>query len=537
MSKRRPSDEQLRSALSLVSPPPMQQEARLAPSDPIIAMPMKVDIHQIELYDRNPRRSRNSAYEDIRESVRAQGLKQPLVITRRPGASRYMLKHGGNTRLSVLKELHAETGDRRFQTADCVFEPWKGETDVLVSHIVENEVRGSLSFVDKARAVREAAAMLEVDSGEKLSLRQLSDALRERGFRISAGMISKCFYALDTLLQAIPVALDAGIGRPQIEKLRQLQSAGQQLWHRHQLGTAEMFEAVFVEALAKIDGEEWSHEAAWRSVEVALAQAASAPLNRIAAELDAVLASDGRSEDDSPAAAYSTRPEQAPEPTRDRIEDFAGATHISDAARAKPSNVGSSATRGGTPASENGDRSAADDPSRPAHANPTPESRGASNANVPELRKRMFDAAHRAAAELGLAPCVTPYSYGAGYLVTQFPPQGFVHGDPSLVQATSWWWWFLVSMSETLDVPVAQARKVFPADSPVVQVHVMGDEQARYEVMFTQAGAPDVSRFGLCVLSQMSPGLLHAYRQLEDGYRSLTVIYRQLGSAFHAPEA
>lgn len=200
-----------------------------------------------------------------------------------------MLNHGGNTRLAVLKELHAETGDRRFQTADCVFEPWKGETDVLVSHIVENEVRGSLTFVDKARAVREAAAMLEADSGEKLSLRQLSDALRERGFRISAGMISKCFYALDTLLRAIPIALDSGIGKPQIEKLRQLQNAARQLYDNHQLGSAEMFEAVYVEALAKVDGEEWSHGAAWRSVEVALAQAASAPLNRIAAVLDAVL--------------------------------------------------------------------------------------------------------------------------------------------------------------------------------------------------------------------------------------------------------
>lgn len=166
-----------------------------------------------------------------------------------------------------------------------------------------------------------------------------------------------------------------------------------------------------------------------------------------------------------------------------------------------------------------------------------PEGRGASAADVPELRQRMFDAAHRAAAELGLAPCVMPYQHGAGYLVTQFPPQGFVHGDPNLVQATSWWWWFLVSMSETLEVPTSQARKVFPADSPVAQVHVMSDEQARYEVMFTQAGAPDVSRFGLCVLSQMSNGLLHAYRQLEDGYRSLTALYRQLGSAFHAQEA
>lgn len=537
MSKRRPSDEQLRSALSLAGPPPMQQEARLAPSDPVIAMPMKVDIHQIELYDHNPRRSRNSAYEDIRESVRAQGLKQPLVITRRPGAQHYMLKHGGNTRLAVLKELHAETGDRRFLTADCVFEPWKGETDVLVSHIVENEVRGSLTFVDKARAVREAAAMLEADGGEKLSLRQLSEALRERGFRISAGMISKCFYALDTLLQAIPIALDSGIGKPQIEKLRQLQIGAKLVWDNHQLGSAEMFEAVFVEALAKVDGEDWNHESAWRSVEVALAQAASAPLNRIAAELDAVLASGGRGEDEPHPVADLGFVSQVARPAPDRLEDFAGAANLGDVLRTKPSSDERTEAAASAPSSREG--SGPPPRERPNLSSAVPEtaSHGISGAGVAELRQRMFDAAHRAAAELGLAPCVTPYRQGAGYLVTQFPPQGFVHGDPNLVQATSWWWWFLVSMSETLEVPANQARKVFPSDSPVVQAHVMNDEQARYEVMFAQAGAPDVSRFGLCVLSQMSSSLLHAYRQLEDGYRALTAQYRQLGGAFHAQEA
>ena len=36
-----------------------------------------------------------------------------------------------------------------------------------------------------------------------------------------------------------------------------------------------MFEAVFVEALAQADGENWNHENAWRSVEVALAQRGS----------------------------------------------------------------------------------------------------------------------------------------------------------------------------------------------------------------------------------------------------------------------
>ncbi len=528
MSKKRPSDEQLRSALNLGVAAPVQQEARLAPSDPVISMPMKVDIRQIDLYDRNPRRSQNSAYEDIKESVRAQGLKQPLVITRRPGAERYMLKHGGNTRLTVLKELHAETGDRRFQQADCVFEPWQGETDVLVSHIVENEVRGSLTFIDKARAVREAAAMFEADTGSKLSLRQLSDALRDRGFRISAGMISKCFYTLDTLLQAIPMALDSGIGKPQIEKLRQLQTGAKQVWDNHRLGSVEMFEAVFVEALAQADGENWNHENAWRSVEVALAQRANEPLNRIAAELDALLVGGVGSEEEAGATP------NAPAPLQDRLEDFGPPTEERRTPVAAP-------VTGSRPAAptDNASRSGTRE-SSPAQVFPVETPSAASGGDAPDsaerLRQRMFETAHRAAAELGLAPCVTRYAQGAGYLVTQFPPAGFVHGDPSLVQATSWWWWFLVSMSETLEVPPQQARKVFPPDSPVAQAHVMNDEQARYEAMFAQAGAPDVSRFGFCVLTQMSASLLTAYRQLEDDYRALGEWSRQRGHSFHAQE-
>ncbi|GAC1626366.1 MAG: hypothetical protein NVS9B10_14210 [Nevskia sp.] len=532
MSKKRPSDEELRSALNLGAVTQQQQESPLAPSDPIISMPMKMDIRQIELYDRNPRRSQNSAYEDIKESVRAQGLKQPLVITRRPGADRYMLKHGGNTRLTVLKELLTETGDRRFQTADCIFEPWKGETDVLVSHIVENEVRGSLTFVDKARAVREAAAMLEADSGDKLSLRQLSEALRERGFRISAGMISKCFYALDTLLQAIPTALDAGIGKPQIEKLRQLQIGARQVWDNHRLGSDEMFDAVFIEALAKADGEDWSHENAWRNVEFALSQRANAPMNRIAAELEAVLVGNAAGDEELAVPPITSSLAQ------DRLEDFGPRTE--GRPRAVP--IPATESQGSAPAPAAVPPSSAEEVSyqKPKQVFPleTPPAAPASSTedSAEKLRQRMFETAHRAAAELGLAPCVTRYPQGAGYLVTQFPPAGFVHGDPNLVQATSWWWWFLVSMSETLEVPPVQARKLFPADSTVAHAHVMPDEQTRYEAMFAQAGAPDVSRFGFCVLTQMSASLLRAYRQLEDDYRALGECNRQRGQSFHAQE-
>lgn len=530
MSKKRPSDAELRSALNLGIEPPQQQEARLAPSDPMMAMPMKVDIAQIALYDRNPRRSRNSAHEDIKESVRAQGLKQPLVITRRPGAPTYMLKHGGNTRLAVLKELFAETGERCFQMADCLFEPWKGETDVLVSHIVENEVRGSLTFLDKARAVREAAVMLEADGGEKLSLRQLSDALRERGFRISAGMISKCFYALDTLAQAVPLALEAGIGKPQIERLRQLQTGAKQVWDNHRLGSADLFEAAFRESLVKADREDWRHEDAWRAVELTLSQRANIPLNRVAAELEAVLAGSGSGDEDSPSAA--TTPLQA------RTTAAQEAAPTRNAGREEPATGTRPATRPANAAASTGDPVAP--PGDPTKVFPLETPATQQEPETPEpatrLRERLYEAAHRAAAELGLAPCVSRYEQGAGFLVTEFPPEGFVHGDPQLVQATSWWWWFLVSISETLEMPAALARKLLPTGCAVGKAHLIADEQARYDAMFSKAGAPDVSRFGLCVLSEMSNSLLRCYRQMEDDYRTLIGLKRQRGESLHAQE-
>lgn len=135
-----------------------------------------------------------------------------------------------------------------------------------------------------------------------------------------------------------------------------------------------------------------------------------------------------------------------------------------------------------------------------------------------------------------MALCVTGYERGAGYLVTQFPPEGFIAGDANTVQSTSWWWWFLVSMSNTLEVPPALVAKAFPNGSPVASAHAIADEQARYEAIFSQAGAPDVSRFGLCVLSQMGSKQLSAYRQLEDDYCALLESYRQLNAPFHGQE-
>lgn len=284
---RKPSDADLRTALTVGH---FGSDAGpLPPADPLTPTAMVVLIGQIDSYDRNPRIAPNEKYEELKESIGLNGLRQPLVITRRPGAARYMPKHGGNTRLVILKELLIETGDARFAAANCLFEPWSSESDVLVGHLVENEMRGDLVFIDKARAIRDARLLIEQETGTSLSQRQLAEVLRGRGYRASQPFVSYCEYAIDALFDAIPTALGAGLGRPQVERLRELDRAAQTVWAKRNLGPEELFRSIYSEALAAVDTESWEFDRARRSLEKSLADRAGAEPRHISLELGAEL--------------------------------------------------------------------------------------------------------------------------------------------------------------------------------------------------------------------------------------------------------
>ena len=100
------------------------------PSDDFSTAPesLTIAIANIQPYERNPRQGRNPEYDRIKDSIRSQGLDQPLVITRRPGSTDYIVFAGGNTRLLVLKELYEETGEDRFAQVPCVFRLWQRES-------------------------------------------------------------------------------------------------------------------------------------------------------------------------------------------------------------------------------------------------------------------------------------------------------------------------------------------------------------------------------------------------------------------------
>jgi ParB-like chromosome segregation protein Spo0J len=79
-----------------------------------------LEVSRIKSYEHNPRRAENAEYDRIKASIRLDGIGQPLVVTQRPGERDYVVHAGGNTRLRILNELFAETGDPEFGTVACV---------------------------------------------------------------------------------------------------------------------------------------------------------------------------------------------------------------------------------------------------------------------------------------------------------------------------------------------------------------------------------------------------------------------------------
>jgi ParB family protein of integrating conjugative element (PFGI_1 class) len=308
MVRNRPSSEELRGKLNVghfgSDPGP------LSPSDPIGSTPMRLPIDQIDYYDHNPRRSRNPHYDEIKASIRAQGMRQPLVVTRRPGGERYMLRFGGNTRLMILRELFAETGDSSFQAADCQFQPWTDEADVLVGHLIENETRGELLFIEKARAVHEVIQLIQAEQSAPLPQRRLVEIMRSRGYQIHQPMVGYYDYALTVLADSMPLAFAGGMGRRQVQRLRLLDGAAEKLWTQRQLGPAETYRALLSMALAGSDERDWSFDRARRLIEGGIANRAGIDVRLVTLELGAELDGAANSEvfDADPQPA-STEPE------------------------------------------------------------------------------------------------------------------------------------------------------------------------------------------------------------------------------------
>lgn len=188
-----------------------------------------VDILEIETSRLNPRKTKGDNYETTKGSIKSVGLLQMLTITKQPDGEKYELYSGGNTRLSILKELHEEylaDGDTdkahevRYQ--QCLYVPYTNDLDVLVKHMAENEERSKMTFIDKARAVFQIKAMyLEQFDKEEVSNRKLVEHIHSLGWKkVNFRALTELKFAFEKLDDVIPLALNQGLGKAKTEQLR-----------------------------------------------------------------------------------------------------------------------------------------------------------------------------------------------------------------------------------------------------------------------------------------------------------------------------
>ena len=429
---------------------------------------LEVDIARIQPYENNPRHSPNPEYDRIRDSIRNQGLDQPLVVTQRPGAAEYIVHAGGNTRLRILKALFEETGDNSYARVPCLFRPWNRESDVLLAHLRENDLRGSLAFIDKARAVLEAQRLLTEELGiEEMTQRRLETELRHAGYRITQGRISQMEYAVYRLLPLIPVALEHGMGRPQVEHIRRLEQAADTVWRQRCPDDAGEFDAVFRALCSRYDGPDWDTDLLREALETEIAEAAEISIQTIRVVLDAELA--GRE-----LVIPEPEPEVEPPPVEKRKLGAANRGVSDDRGEQGSPDLGStSADDDLSDMTELSDSAEAPDPPDGPTSNNTdppaekliPPETGSSD--LKSLRGRAWTLAARLAQRNGIGELVEPLpSKGLGFVLRDVPDPALAEQlDEESLSQISMLWWQLAACAELTYAPLASILPLLPDDS------------------------------------------------------------------------
>lgn len=226
-----------------------------------------VTLDKLRPYEHNPRKTRNPNFEMIKESIRRRGLDHKPNITQRPGEPFYIIADGGNTRIQALKELFTETQDQRFWSIECLYKPWKGESadsveaelDLLIGHLIENDTRADLTFIEKALGIQQAKEYYEKKLGKSLSARELSSELENDGYIISKTLVHKMEQCITFLYPYIPDVLFNGLGHAPIDKLLAIRNNALAIWQNYQFELDVTFDEIWGHSLARCNDDQPFH--------------------------------------------------------------------------------------------------------------------------------------------------------------------------------------------------------------------------------------------------------------------------------------
>lgn len=200
---------------------------------------LTISLDQLRPFDLNPRIIRNPNYDEIKESIRHRGLEQLPQITRRPGEDFYIIASGGNTRLAILNELWLETHDKKYWNIICHYREWQtdrsieeGNLECLLGHLVENDKRGALTFIERALGVQNAVEIYKKLNSECYQ-KDLVNLLSQSGYSVSQTQLSIMSSTIQYLLPYIPELLYSGMSRKNTERLLTLRSNTERFWDKY----------------------------------------------------------------------------------------------------------------------------------------------------------------------------------------------------------------------------------------------------------------------------------------------------------------
>lgn len=245
-----------------ISPPPFTSTTKLPTVEGTVIK--KIDVREIDEYAFNPRRIKNNNFEEIKQSIKDIGLQQMFTVSINPKTNRYTITKGGNTRLKVFKELWNDTGNEDYLYIPCVVEEWDEETNktkVVISHLIENEARGELFLVDKAKALLDLELEFRAKIDGKKSPQTLRtfdhkktklflEYLKDNGYSVGETSLLIFRFTATKLAGNLDYYLEQGLGSPNIIKIRSVYNNAKKICVKNKK-SEEDFEAKFKVALKK----------------------------------------------------------------------------------------------------------------------------------------------------------------------------------------------------------------------------------------------------------------------------------------------
>jgi hypothetical protein len=357
-------------------------------------------------------------------------------------------------------------------------------------------------------------------------------------------------YALDVLLPVMPKALRAGLGTPQIRRLRRLENAARRLWRQWAGGAADAdFDAYFGAALAQTDRSDWTYRAAEAALELMLAEQCCLDRDRVRGEFRALLSGSVRSQAEVPsgsAAMCNTRAGSAstvregplalgrsartsPDRRDARREEGMNEPIKTPSVLAAPPCVGdgaeinSQASRAGSVQPDQAAPRGRQDHqySTEVSAPKGLSDQGAAPTDLKSLRARAWMLATRLAERHGMGHLIKPLAgEGYGYLITDILTTRDAHehdAERALRDATLWW--HLVACCEGSSLPLEILARHLPAASGLRQFCETQDPA----LLLERVPVLDPSSFGPLLWSQLADadwsdllGLMDCYRQIRQ---------------------